>query len=158
MIDWQEVSRQIGAGSHGSTKLAQEAVVAVVGADEVRAAVDWYVDGRPSGELVRCFLALLRSYAAMQRCHEIYESDDDRERRVSAIELLRFIADDRAAKWALIYLDDPDEANQSWGAGLVVELARGGCESPEVAQALQAMETASNPTFTIWLQNLRGGF
>lgn len=94
----------------------------------------------------------------MERCHEIYSSDADRERRVNAIELLRFIADDRAAKWISIYLNDPDDAIQSWGAGLVVELARAGCESAEIASALQTMETSPSPNFPDWLQNLRGGF
>lgn len=154
MIDWQEVARLVGAGETGSTAFAQAALATLLGEDEIHRAVDWYVEERPSRELVRCVLALLRSYDAMRRCHEIYSRDPDRTRRVNAIELLRFIADRRAVGWVATYLADPDEAIQSWGAGLVVHLVRLDCEGPEMEAALETLRASSKPAFQAWLENL----
>lgn len=154
MIDWQDLAKRIGADNIGSTRLAQEAVVAILGVEEIRWAVDWCVEERPSRELVRCFLALLRSYEAMLRCHEIYECDEHRRNRVNAIELLRSIGDERATKWIAVYLNDPDPAIQSWGAGLAVNLVRDGWDGPELESAMRKLETGSNPTFALWLENL----
>ncbi len=154
MIDWERVSQEIGAGDIGSGELAQKAIVAVLGLEEIRGLVDWYVEERPSRELVRCVLLLLNSYEAMLRCYEIYTCDERRRNRVNAIELLRFLGDERAAKWISTFLDDPDPEIQSWGAGLVVRLVRDDIEGPEIEDGMRRLKTGSNPAFALWLENL----
>ena len=58
----------------------------------------------------------------MQRCYEIYHSDADVETKVSAIELLRVVADRRALAWVEGFLADPNPGIQIWGMGVLDQL------------------------------------
>lgn len=125
-IEWEALARRLGTlrdgGESGGTDLAQTALEQILGEDEIRAAVDYYVAGRRGSELARSVLHLLQPWSAMQRCYEIFRTDPDPERRRSAIALLRVVADERALAWVPEFLRDPDEGVQTWGAGVVDQL------------------------------------
>jgi hypothetical protein len=123
MIDWEDLSRRIGCVSKDGLQEsvsghdALHALAILIGEDELRAAVDFYVAGqRPGGELVRAVLHVLEPVAAMERCHEIFQADLPQEERVAAIELLRAIASRHALAWLGELLADPDSDIQALGA------------------------------------------
>ncbi|MCE9580510.1 MAG: hypothetical protein K8W52_45745 [Deltaproteobacteria bacterium] len=127
--DWTALAvqlRSVGAGDgfeRGSDTLARAAIVQLLGDDAMRDAVDFYVTHRPGSELARSVLWLLHPWSAMQRCHEIFASDDaDVDERRSAVELLRVVADRRVLPWIPLYLADPDPSIRGLGIGVVDQL------------------------------------
>lgn len=128
-LDWAALASKLGmvhsgpaAGQrtiYGGTEYARRALEMVLGEDRLRAAVDIYVEGGDGAELVRSVLWLLHPWSSMQRCHEIYSSGAELERRRLALELLRVVADHRALPWVRQYLDDPDPEIRSWGIGII---------------------------------------
>lgn len=140
VIDWYHVATQIGTldetSERGGDDVARRALELIVGEDQLRGAVDYYVTHEPGSELVRSILHLLHPGVAMQRCYELYHSQVDIEVRRSAVELLRVVADRRALKWIGEFLDDRDMEIQGWGIGVLEHLAFSGlafaeeCEMP----------------------------
>lgn len=62
----------------------------------------------------------------MKYCYEIFKSDKSIERRRSAIELLRVVADRRALAWIHEFLEDKDTDIQNWGIGVLDQLFQSG--------------------------------
>ncbi|WP_298863987.1 HEAT repeat domain-containing protein [uncultured Gimesia sp.] len=149
-IDWTELARTLGAldddgREHGSSIDAREAIAMILGPTHLRNAVDHYVRHKKGGELVRNVLWLLRPWSAMERCYEIYQTDDDPEARCTAIELLRVVADRRVLPWIKGFLEDSDKGVQSWAAGIVDQLLWSDLVDPEdCAELLQLMANHSN--------------
>ncbi len=125
-IDWERVAQQLGTltpdGERGSSDDALRAIELLIGEDRLRAAVDYYIAGGRGRELARCVLWQIHPWSAMRRCYEIYRSEADADDRVSAIELLRVVADRRALPWVADFLADPNPGVQAWGAGLLDQL------------------------------------
>ena len=127
-INWVELEQQCrtkGFNGYGSTE-AMTALEIIVGEDTLRNAVDYYVDLKPVSELTRQVLWQLRPPSAMARCYEIFKSDPDLERRRTAVELLRVVADRRVLPWIEEFWADPDAGIQNWGAGILDQLLWGG--------------------------------
>lgn len=149
-IDWTKIARTLGAldddgREHGSSIDAREAIAMIIGPTHLRAAVDHYVTQKKGAELVRHVLWLLRPWSAMERCYEIYQTNDDPETRCTAIELLRVVADRRALPWIKSFLEDTDEGVQSWAAGIVDQLLWSSLVDPEDCESLlQMMAIHSN--------------
>jgi hypothetical protein len=150
-IDWERIARDFGAftadeGEFSSSYLAQRALDQIVGTAEWRAAVDHYVADRPGGQLARSVMWLVHPWPAMQRCHEIFCSDDDPENRSTAVELLRVVADRRALPWIEQYLDDANSGVQTCAAGIVDQLLWSNLVEPEECiELLKKMSGHSNP-------------
>lgn len=125
-IDWEALARGLGTvgedGETGSTQLARQALEAIIGEDCLKDAVDYYISRGPGGELARSVLWHLHPWSAMRYCHEIFASEHPVEDRRSAVELLRVVADERAAGWIREFLEDEDPEIQSWGAGVLDQL------------------------------------
>ena len=100
-INWLEMEQKCRAkGFSGSSSTqALTALEIIVGEDTLCDAVDYYVDLRPQNELARKVLWQLRPPSAMIRCYEIFKSDAGLERRRTAVELLRVVADRRVLPW-----------------------------------------------------------
>jgi hypothetical protein len=134
-VDWHALALDLGTlrddGESGGSDLGRRALEVIVGADALRAAVDHYVAGHPGGELARSVLALLRPWAAMERCLDVWRGNADAGSRRAAVELLRVVADRRALAWVTEFLRDPDEGVQTWGAGVVDQLLWSGQVDPE---------------------------
>ncbi|MES2789698.1 MAG: HEAT repeat domain-containing protein [Planctomycetota bacterium] len=126
-VDWTELARSVGTlredgSEHGSSIIALEAIVAIIGSANLCAAVDHYIAHKPGAELARFVLWRLHPWCAMERCYELYLNADDPDVRCTAVELLRVVADRRALPWIRRFLEDPDPGIQTWGAGIVDQL------------------------------------
>jgi hypothetical protein len=129
-IDWEALAREMGLllGTGADRKEAagrndaRAALDQIIGHGAIRDAVDRYVADQPGSELARAVLRLFRSAVAMERCHEIFRESSDVNRRRSAVELLRMVADGRALEWVPEFLSDPDEGIQNWAIGVVDQL------------------------------------
>src|SRR4051794_11520570 len=95
-IDWAALARSIGSinesGEYGGSEYARQALIRVIGASQLRAAVDYYMTFAPGYELARSVLWHLTPEPAADYCYAIYQSDADPDRRHTAIQLLRYVA------------------------------------------------------------------
>lgn len=125
-IDWEALARGLGTltdnGESSSTQFARKALETIIGEDSLKDAVDYYIKGGPGSELARSVLWHLHPWSAMRYCHEIFASEHPVEDRRSAVELLRVVADERAAGWIKEFLEDEDAGIQIWGAGVLDQL------------------------------------
>lgn len=159
-IDWEALARGLGAvreGSEsGSGQLAREALCAVLGPEELRRAVDWYVAGDVGSELVRSVLWLLHPWEAMARCHEIWASGGDIQDRRRAVALLRVVADRAALPWIPGLLDDEDAAIRGLAIQVVDQLVFAGLvEAADVAQVLVIGEVHPDEHVREWVGAIR---
>jgi hypothetical protein len=147
-IDWQALAERLQtiATKNGETRtevggtaLARAAIAWLIEPERLATAVDHYVSLNPGFELARSVLWLLHPWAAMVRCREIATSDVDVNRRRSAVELLRVVADGRALPWVQDFLADPDEETQVWAIGIVDQLLFSRLIEPEACADLLAV-------------------
>jgi hypothetical protein len=139
-IDWEQLAEQLGTlkadGESGGSDVAKRAIELLLGEQQLRDAVDHYVAGGRGSELTRSVLWQLQPWSAMKRCYEIYQSDADIESKVSAVELLRVVADRRALEWVAEFLADTHPGIQNWGAGILDQLLWSGLVQPEDCEDL----------------------
>lgn len=147
-INWSEIARGIGAQDGcGSTQMARLALEQILGEDALREMVDYYISQQPASELVRHVLWLLHPWSAMQRCYEIYKGNAPLEDRMSAVELLRVVADSRALQWIAEFLGDSDPAIQGWGVGVLDQLLWSHLvEQEDCSALLEQARMHSNPS------------
>ncbi len=157
-INWEHLARQLNSirlnpdGDNptlrteaGGSDLAKKALAILLGDELVCNAVDWYVSGQPGCELARSVLWLIKPAAAIDHCYAIYKSDAALENKISAIELLRIVADKRVIAWIPKFLQDPNKEIQSWGAGIVDQILQDQIvEIEEVAEVLSLMKAHPN--------------
>ena len=148
-IDWQALALQLGllreGGESSGSRNACEALEILLGESNLRRAVDYYISGKPGSELARSVLWHIHPFSAMQYCYDIFKSDLPVEVRRSAVELLRVVADKRAADWIDEFLNDDDLEIQSWGAGVLDQLLWSELVFPEdIEHLLVKAETHSN--------------
>ena len=148
-INWQSLASQLGTlredGESSSSQNACEALEILLGEDNIRRAVDYYISGRPGSELARSVLWHIRPFSAMRYCYDIFKSDLPLEVRRFAVELLRVVADKRATGWIDEFLNDEDAEIQAWGAGVLDQLLWSDLVEPEdVEHLLLKAETHSN--------------
>lgn len=155
-LDWEAIGRAVGSVEStggatepgrtelGGSSLAREALAMVLGAEELRRMVDWYVAGASGAELVRSVLWLLHPWEAMDRCHELWASDADLGVRRAAVELLRVVADGSVLPWVPGLLADPDAEIRDLGIQVVDQLVFAELVEPEdVVDVL--LEAARHP-------------
>lgn len=121
-IDWADLSRELDCEFSGGTKYARRALSKILGDDAIRESVDYYISGESGSELARSVLWHVQPRVGIEYCYQIFKEETDLDRRRSAVELLRVVADESALKWVPEFLDDPDESIQAWGAGVVDQL------------------------------------
>jgi hypothetical protein len=150
-INWQSLAEKVGAISQsndrlenvddwsesGSSDLGRQAIEVLIGENNLRDAVDYYISGQPGCELVRHILWQLHSWTAMEYCYEIYRSTSrDLNSRRMAIELLKVVGDCRALIWIDEFLEDGDECIQNCGIDLLSQLLFSDLIYPENARNL----------------------
>jgi HEAT repeat protein len=125
-IDWTALARELGtlsaSGESGGDQIARAALVRLLGPRQIDLAIEHYLRFEQGYELVRSVLWLLRPPHAMNACLRIYREDPDLDRRRSAVELLRVVADARALSWIDELLSDDDDGIQCWGVGVLDQL------------------------------------
>lgn len=162
-IDWQSLATKLGTLSEdgrterGSSRLAQQALEVILGEENIRAAVDYYITGAPGSELARSVLWELKPTSAMKYCYEIYKSKTNPiETRRLAVELMRVVADHRALPLVKEFLSDPDVAIQSWGASMVDQLLFKQLIEPDQAEEyLSIMMNHSNENVRSHYESIR---
>lgn len=141
-INWQALASQLGTlrenGESSGGQVACEAIEILLGENNLRHAVDYYISGKPGSELARSVLWQIRPFSAMQYCYDIYHSDAPIEHRRLAVELLRVVADERAINWIDEFLNDDDAGIQSWGVGVLDQLLWSELVEPEDVEYLLA--------------------
>jgi hypothetical protein len=145
-IDWGDLALRIGVDPNsGGDHIARRAIASLLGEQALRRAVDWYVDRRPASEHARSVLWLLRPDAARARCMEIYRTDPDRERRRSAVELLRVVATADDLSLVGEFLADADPDIQIYGFDVLDQLLFTGVINADDAEPiLQVAERHPN--------------
>jgi len=149
-IDWKTLAKQLGTLAEGGEKVtagdARAALEILLGEGALRKAVEYYIAGEPGSELARAVLMLLKPGSAMGHCYAIYLSTPIIEERRLAVELLRVIADHRAADWIYDFLKDEDQEIQMWGAAMLDELARSDALTEgETAKLMEIAGEHANP-------------
>jgi hypothetical protein len=126
MINWEELAKEVGAIKNGqesgSNIFAQRAIELLIGPDNIREAVNYYINGGPGAELARCVIWQIHPISAMEYCYEIYKTDENFENRRMAVELLRVAADRRVLPWVPELLTDSDPGIRAWGFGIIDQL------------------------------------
>lgn len=133
-IDWETITRKLKFDKRGVVGYndVERALEAILGQDNIKTAVDYYVrqDSIMGSELVRGVLNRLHPWSAMQRCYAIFKSKKDIESRRRAVELLLVVGDKRTLPWVKEFLRDPDSGIQNWGIGLLDQLVFSGLVEP----------------------------
>ena len=111
-VDWKELAKQVGdlnpdESEKGSgTESGQRALEILIGEENLRHAVDYFMTDAPGAFTVEMLLKVMRSKAAMARCYEIYKMEPGSLRACNAIFLLGSIADKKALPWVNEFLED----------------------------------------------------
>jgi hypothetical protein len=78
-IDWHELALKVGTirknGESVSNRDGWRAFEILLGEQNLRNAVDYYIDGFEGSELVRFILWQIHPWSAMEYCYQIYKSD-----------------------------------------------------------------------------------
>jgi len=123
---WEEIAKSLGAisssGEIGSSHLANEALELILGKDNLQQAVHYYIQQKPGSELLRHLLWQIRPFSAMEECYKVFVTSNDVEDKITAVELLRVIADNRALPWVKEFLTSDIEGVQNWGIGIIDQL------------------------------------
>lgn len=127
-IDWNDLAEKLQNENGSSTWLACDAIELIIGHDNIKKAVDYYIDGigTESSELIRGVLWQIHSKVALHYCYEIFQNSSDLNRRIAAVELMRVLADTQKCSevldWIPQFLADPDPTIQNWGIGVLDQL------------------------------------
>ena len=107
-IDWEAISNRAGGikGDTYSTLTGRRALELIVGEENVRGMVDYWISQQPGCFTAESVLSVMRPKIAMDRCYEIYKAESDREDAVRAVFLLASFADSAALPWVGEPLDD----------------------------------------------------
>lgn len=139
-INWKALAEQLGTlrdnGEAVEVNSARRAIETLLGEENLRQAVEYYITGEPGSELARDVLKEIRPWSAMKHCYDIYKSDADIGKRRLAVELLRVVADRHAIGWIVEFLEDEDQEIQTWGAGILDQLAYAGLISEQETEEL----------------------
>ena len=111
-IDWVTIATRVnGFDENGKERIlgtrgGRRALEILLGEQNLRDAVDYFIDLRPGCLTAEMVLKILKPVAAMQRCHEIFKTERDRDRAASAVFVLAFCADADVLPWVLEFLQD----------------------------------------------------
>lgn len=125
--NWEDIAKQVGAidkdGQEcSSSDMALKAIEALLGEDDLRKSVHYYIDGRPGSELLRGVLWKIHPWCAMEECYQVFKTHQDVQHKRFAVELLRVVADRRAIEWVPEFLQFNDSEVQQWGIGVIDQL------------------------------------
>jgi len=121
-IDWDRVHGILATGGSGGTTVARLALELIIGEYRFRDAVDWCVDGNPGADLARSVLEDVRPRSAGERCIEIFRSEQDLQRRQTAIGILCLVVVNNQLYMVEELLNDPDPTIQEYGAAILEAL------------------------------------
>jgi hypothetical protein len=117
-INWESLANET-VGTMGDQNcldgaaLSARALEVILGEDFFRDAVEVVLKEGEESELARCILKTIRSTIAMKYCYEIFKTSDDVDRSISALALIRWIANSGVIQWIpeLLSSSEPDVQN-----------------------------------------------
>ena len=129
-VDWTALAERLGTitwteggrSELGGTRVARKALAELLGEELLVSAVEHYLRHEPGDETARSVLLELKPPTAMDRCLAVFESDPDIDRVRTAVELLRWVADQRALAWYPSIMAHEDEIVRAWGTRLIDQL------------------------------------
>jgi len=149
-IDWRALAKQVGdlnpdGNEKGSgTESGIRALEIIIGADNIRGAVDQWTSLEPGAFTAEMALIILRSTVAMEYCYEIYKNEPNTERAGLAVGLLSKMADSRFMQWARELMEDGDESVR-WSTLIALErVLRGAVGDEGIALAKELLAKAEN--------------
>jgi HEAT repeat protein len=155
-IDWERVAIQVGGIGHDGqdqvvgTTGGRRALEILLGEDNIRDAVDYFISLRPGAFTAEMVLQILKSPVAMDRCLEIYRSEPGTNRACSAVFALGCMADDKALPWVREFLKDSNEAVRLNGLRVLQNILYGPLGDDDLATAKKLFElAASDPDLTV---------
>jgi HEAT repeat protein len=149
-IDWRSIAAQVGAldpdGSERGcgTDTGRRALEILIGEDNLRAAIDYFISLQPGAFTVEMVLKIIRSEVAMNRCFEIYQSEPGTNRGCGAVFLLGCMADSKALPWVREFLADKNEAVRLNGLRVLQNILYGPLDDDELATAKQLFDIAAS--------------
>ena len=149
-IDWRSIAEQVGVlNPDGSEKgcvtdTGRRALEILIGEDNLRAAIDYFISLRPGAFTAEMVLKIIRSEVAMNRCLEIYKSEPGTYRACSAVFLLGCMADSKALPWVREFLEDSNEAIRLNGLRVLQNILFGPLGDDDLATAKELFEIAAS--------------
>lgn len=148
--NWVNIATEVGAideNGHefSSSTMACEAIEIILGKDNLKEAVRYYVAHKPGKELLRGVLWQLHPYSAMEECYRIFKESNNLDDKIDAVELLRVVADKRVLKWVPEFLEHENSGIQNWGIGIIDQLLFSQlCDEEDVVQILDKAKNHSS--------------
>jgi hypothetical protein len=158
-IDWSAVAKQVG--DNCDTPTGRRALELIVGEDNVRDAVDYWISQEQGCFTAESVLSVMRPNVAMERCYEIYKAAPDSEDAVRAVFLLKSFATDAALPWIREFLDDPKPGIRLNGLMVLRTILDGPLGDASIATAMQLLDKAerdSDPEMRERANQIRSGF
>jgi hypothetical protein len=162
-IDWEGVSNRAdgGKGDTYSTLTGRRALELIVGEENVRNMVDYWISQQPGCFTVESVLSVMRPKIAMDRCYEIYKAESDSEDAVRAVFLLASFADDAALPWVGEFLDDRSSGIRWNGLAVLRAIIYGPLGDAAVASVVELLAKAerdSDPRMQERARQIRAEF
>ena len=147
-IDWEALARDIGGLEPDGrerivgTSGGQRALELLIGEENLRDSVDYWVAQKPGCFTAEMVLAILKSKAAMERCYEIFKSAPDSEARNAAVFLLGAICNEQALPWVGEFLADKDPIIPLNGLAVLSRILYGPLSDRDYETAASLVELA----------------
>jgi hypothetical protein len=106
-IDLTQLSVDLKTGTSFGTVVAQRALEQIVGKDNIRAAVELFLDEKPGWTVAQSVLVYILSDYALDLAYTAYKTSTG-SRAVRAVTLIKDLGHPRAEAWIPGFLADPN--------------------------------------------------
>lgn len=114
----------------------------LIGEENLRDTVDYWISQKPGCFTAEMVLNIIRSKIAMERCYEIYRTEQETERANRAVFLLASFAETEALPWVREFLHNKDR-NIRWNGLMVLRtILYGSLGDEAMATAKQLLDLA----------------
>jgi len=146
-INWEALAKQVGdiGDQEGSSTLSgRRALEILLGEEQIRGAVDYWISQKPGCFTAEMVLSILRSRIAMERCYEIYKAERGTENAIRAVFLLAVIAESMALPWVSEFLSN-ESLGIRWNGLIVIStVLRGPLNDEGIELARQLLRKAES--------------
>lgn len=149
-IDWRALAQQVGDlnpdGSEkgNGTESGRRALELIIGAENIRGAVDQWTSLEPGAFTAEKALLILSSTIAMEYCYAIYKAEPNSERAERAVFLLSEMADSRVLQWVREFIEDSNKSVRWNGLVAVGQILEGPLSDDGIALAKEILIKAES--------------
>jgi hypothetical protein len=137
-IDWSAIAKRVG--DNYDTPTGRKALELIVGEDNVRDAVDYWISQEQGCFTAESVLSVMRPEVAMDRCYEIHQTKPGSKDGIAAVFLLASFADDAALPWVRQFLDDRNRDIRWNGLAVWRTILYGPLGDAAIASAMQLLD------------------